>query len=169
MGERRGEDEVGTEHPGVPADRVEDDRMQHQRVQGQRPGVIRDQQCASGAGQVLHPTQLQPEPLLGQQPRHRQDDAFGELGVEAELVDHVVSCQARLRVRHQFLERPLPFNAQFPPERDQGGSRISGELAKLITVAVLQPVDQRSPRLMKSSRAASVSGPSVLSGSSVMA
>jgi hypothetical protein len=89
---------------------VVDDEACHERVDRDRAGVVGHHQRTALGRDVLDAVHLDPEPLLRQRPQPREEESLGDLLVEAELVDLVVSCDPTPREREQVGELLLPVD-----------------------------------------------------------
>ena len=79
---------------------------------GTRAGVVGDDQGATLGRDVLDAADLDPEPLLRDRPQRGDEEALGDLGVEAVLVDVVVAAHPAAQERQEARELRLPLVAE---------------------------------------------------------
>ena len=91
--ERRLEDQVRAEHSQVPVRRmvIEQRHLGHHRVEGHGARVVRHDKCARFGRDVLQARGLNPEPRPIERTNQGHEDVLGEIGVESELIDRVVT------------------------------------------------------------------------------
>ncbi len=109
-------------------DLVVDHRVQDHPVQRHRAGMVADQQGRAAGRQVLRAAHLDPEPGLHQGPEQRQEDLGGELRVEAELVDRVVTGEPVPGELGYLVDRVRPLHPERLGQAGQTAHRVGGEV-----------------------------------------
>ena len=84
----------------------------HQPVHRDGAGVVGDDQGAALGRDVLDAADLDAEPLLRDRAERGDQEALGDLGVEAVLVDDVVAGDATAQEREELREPGLPVVAE---------------------------------------------------------
>ena len=96
------------------------DDHRHQAVDRDRAGVVGDDQGAALGRDVLDAADLDPEPLLGDRAQRGHEEALGDLGVEAVLVDDVVAGHPAAQEGQERGRAAAPTGRRTPPWRRAG-------------------------------------------------
>ena len=68
--------------------------LRHQGIQGNRPGVIGDDQRATVRRHLLRSAHLYAEPSFVERAQRREEHVVGEVGIESEVIDRVITREA---------------------------------------------------------------------------
>ena len=96
-GEERGlEDQVRAQHAQMPLGGmvIMQGDLRHEGIQGNRPGVIGDDQRATLRGHLLRSAHLYAEPPFVERAKRREEHVVGEVGIETEVIDRVITREA---------------------------------------------------------------------------
>ena len=93
----------------------------HQAVDRHGAGVVGHHQRTALGGDVLGAADLDAEPLLGDRAQRGQEEALGDLAVEAVVVDDVVAVEPATQEGQQLGQPALPLGAE-----DLAARRLEG-------------------------------------------
>jgi hypothetical protein len=68
--------------------------LRHKGIQGNRPGVIGDDQRATLRGHLLRSAHHYAEPPFVERAKRREEHVVGEVGIETEVIDRVITREA---------------------------------------------------------------------------